>query len=103
MFLKNKNIIFKIRRSKITDYAALTSNSLIVCLYFAKIICPDVICLNTMLTAIRQIGNLADSKNPSKIQKNLTFHWQSQVTSDICLRTVEIQMRRLLIRIFTVT
>ena len=25
MFLKNKNIIFKIRRSKVTDYAALTS------------------------------------------------------------------------------
>ena len=24
MFLKNKNIIFKIRRSKVTDYAALT-------------------------------------------------------------------------------
>ena len=25
MFLKNKNIIFKIRRSKVTDYAALRS------------------------------------------------------------------------------
>ena len=25
MFLKNKNIIFKIRRSKVTDYAALSS------------------------------------------------------------------------------
>ena len=25
MFLKNKNIIFKIRRSKVTDYAALIS------------------------------------------------------------------------------
>ena len=24
MFLRNKNIIFKIRRSKVTDYAALT-------------------------------------------------------------------------------
>ena len=24
MFLKNKNIIFEIRRSKVTDYAALT-------------------------------------------------------------------------------
>ena len=24
MFLKNKNIIFKIRRSKVTDHAALT-------------------------------------------------------------------------------
>ena len=24
MFLKNKNIIFKIRRSKVTEYAALT-------------------------------------------------------------------------------
>ena len=26
MFLKNKNIIFKIRRSKVTDYAALIKN-----------------------------------------------------------------------------
>ena len=26
MFLKNKNIIFKIRRSKVTDYAALNDN-----------------------------------------------------------------------------
>ena len=26
MFLKNKNIIFKIRRSKVTDYAALNKN-----------------------------------------------------------------------------
>ena len=26
MFLKNKNIIFKIRRSKVTDYAALNGN-----------------------------------------------------------------------------
>ena len=27
MFLKNKNIIFKIRRSKVTDYAALSVHS----------------------------------------------------------------------------
>ena len=27
MFLKNKNIIFKIRRSRVTDYAALRINS----------------------------------------------------------------------------
>ena len=27
MFLKNKNLIFKIRRSKVTDYAALSSHS----------------------------------------------------------------------------
>ena len=27
MFLKNKNIIFKIRRSKVTDYAALTNSA----------------------------------------------------------------------------
>ena len=26
MFLKNKNSIFKIRRSKVTDYAALTTD-----------------------------------------------------------------------------
>ena len=28
VFLKNKNIIFKIRRSKVTDYAALKLNEL---------------------------------------------------------------------------
>ena len=28
MFLNNKNIIFKIRRSKVTDYAALKLNEL---------------------------------------------------------------------------
>ena len=28
VFLKNKNIIFKIRRSKVTDYAALTGSIL---------------------------------------------------------------------------
>ena len=27
MFLLNKNMIFKIRRSKVTDYAALNANS----------------------------------------------------------------------------
>ena len=34
MFLKNKNIIFKIRRSKVTDYAAL--NKTIGIMNFAK-------------------------------------------------------------------
>ena len=33
VFLKNKNIIFKIRRSKVTDYAALKCQAYI-CLYF---------------------------------------------------------------------
>ena len=28
MFLKNKNIIFKIRRSKVTDYAALKDSDM---------------------------------------------------------------------------
>ena len=28
MFLKNKNIIFKIRKSKVTDYAALIASDL---------------------------------------------------------------------------
>ena len=40
MFLKNKNIIFKIRRSKITDYAALIKwlrpKGLKVCSYAEK-------------------------------------------------------------------
>ena len=29
MFLKNKNIIFKIRRSKVTDYAALSLSDVV--------------------------------------------------------------------------
>ena len=52
MFLKNKNIIFKIRRSKVTDYAALTerllmghkeSNQTKIKL-FAKVITDDRTC-----------------------------------------------------------
>ena len=31
-FLKNKNIIFKIRRSKVTDYAALRLTKLVKCI-----------------------------------------------------------------------
>ena len=34
MFLKNKNIIFKIRRSKVTDYAALIKEDLSKVLIF---------------------------------------------------------------------
>ena len=33
MFLKNKNIIFKIRRSKVTDYAAISN-----CFAFAHLL-----------------------------------------------------------------
>ena len=41
MFLKNKNIIFKIRRSKVTDYAALIKQGdfdceVIICLAIDK-------------------------------------------------------------------
>ena len=39
MFLKNKNIIFKIRRSKVTDYAALSP------LYLCKIKVDSIIML----------------------------------------------------------
>ena len=34
MFLKNKNIIFKIRRSKVTDYAAL--RRVFICIFSLK-------------------------------------------------------------------
>ena len=37
MFLKNKNIIFKIRRSKVTDYAALKVRSLFFIKLFKRI------------------------------------------------------------------
>ena len=36
MFLKNKNIIFKIRRSKVTDYAALKHSSLRLVFVFLR-------------------------------------------------------------------
>ena len=39
MFLKNKNIIFEIRRSKVTEYAALTAHLniyLYICQYKPK-------------------------------------------------------------------
>ena len=43
MFLKNKNIIFKIRRSKVTEYAALN-----VCspLNAAEYLFKDISCFN---------------------------------------------------------
>ena len=34
VFLKNKNIIFKIRRSKVTDYAALMTSLILMPLSF---------------------------------------------------------------------
>ena len=37
VFLKNKNIIFKTRRSKVTDYAALTTNIYGVCTSHAEL------------------------------------------------------------------
>ena len=45
MFLKNKNIIFKIRRSKVTDYAALSE-------YICKIVCPKLNGGNSCLAII---------------------------------------------------
>ena len=36
MFLKNKNIIFKIRRSKVTDYAAFKSSIFVVPIMASK-------------------------------------------------------------------
>ena len=38
MFLKNKNIIFKIRRSKVTDYAALRGSYKVLEINIA--VCP---------------------------------------------------------------
>ena len=39
VFLKNKNIIFKVRRSKVTDYAALN----LMDVYFVSIIRVDFV------------------------------------------------------------
>ena len=46
MFLKNKNIIFKIRRSKVTDYAALKIVKIIFQILFVSFLhryegCPS--------------------------------------------------------------
>ena len=43
MFLKNKNIIFKIRRSKVTDYAALNETSGTDHLFFCGVVDIGVI------------------------------------------------------------
>ena len=40
MFLKNKNIIFRIRRSKVTDYAALRVNICEVSVYTERTFMP---------------------------------------------------------------
>ena len=43
MFLKNKNIIFKIRRSKVTDYAALKHvYAFLPMMYWAICVCTDL-------------------------------------------------------------
>ena len=44
MYLKNKNIIFKIRRSKVTDYASLTSNRRLDVDFLAKILGVSDVC-----------------------------------------------------------
>ena len=52
MFLKNKNIIFKIRRSKITDYAALTVRQEKASHFLSSnFVCPDL-CITNLLQTI---------------------------------------------------
>ena len=56
MFLKNKNIIFKIRRSKVTDYAALIIHVLVpVC---QRQLVQISICLAHVRVGKRRGGNL---------------------------------------------
>ena len=63
MFLKNKNIIFKIRRSKVTDYAALTmdyidnSNEL-----YTKVFVGVVGLNNILFLYISMTGSGSDSE-----------------------------------------
>ena len=67
MFLKNKNIIFKIRRSKVTDYAALKENHQVEVIeqFLAK------------FAPLREL--LKDSKN--------IFHTAYKSSSDACSNT----------------
>ena len=57
VFLKNKNIMFKIRRSKVTDYAALTIkilNDFILWVMFLKAnTCIPSLCESKILTELR--------------------------------------------------
>ena len=50
MFLKNKNIIFKIRRSKVTDYAALRTEHIIVSKRKTRGRHPDLFLNDTKIT-----------------------------------------------------
>ena len=52
MFLKNKNIIFKIRRSKVTDYAALSLYKHIPCNTFLVIIANFILDLHIHIDII---------------------------------------------------
>ena len=53
MFLKNKNIIFKIRRPKVTDYAALNDNKIgrVLCS------CANALPLARFCTSRIRVGN----------------------------------------------
>ena len=58
MFLKNKNIIFKIRRSKVTDYAAL-----ILCLYN----------VDTLNICVKEFGSKKFDKKKTAVRTYTNF------------------------------
>ena len=72
MFLKNKNIIFKIRRSKVTDYAALSD---VYCLFTIIVyLAIQVACFDAIFDCItNMIGRLFNLHNVKSTPNNQTW------------------------------
>ena len=71
MFLKNKKIIFKIRRSKVTDYAALVSSTIQVPKWVIQI--QNVLLKNTQNSQQTQVLRYFKNISPIKLIPKFTF------------------------------
>ena len=75
MFLKNKNIIFKIRRSKVTDYAALTLRVFRLghkCFLLGSFTCTGLLrCAKYLSKHVHGLPDLPHSDYPFKFLDNL--------------------------------
>ena len=58
MFLKNKNIIFKIRRSKVTDYAALREGAPLECGKAQNLCICFEYCQQPILQSLREASEI---------------------------------------------
>ena len=66
MFLKNKNIIFKIKRSKVTDYAAL-----IIHTFLSAPACTDMVVSSKELE--HDVTTNAMAKEPQRLKTLASF------------------------------